>query len=64
MESKKTAEELLEYYGANLDNSGEPDEIPEFEGAVTFPTIEEETQRSQEWARKVGSWNRDGGESL
>lgn len=64
MESKKTAEELLEYYGANLDNSGEPDEIPEFEGTVTFPTIEEETQRNQEWARKVESWNKNGGESL
>ena len=57
-------QEILDYYGANLDNSGEPDEVPEFEGAVTFPTIEEEAQRTQEWARKVASWNKDGGENL
>ena len=57
-------QKILDYYGANLDNSGEPDEIPEFEGAVTFPTIEEEAQRTQEWARKVASWNKNGGESL
>ena len=57
-------QEILDYYGANLDNSGEPDEIPEFEGTVTFPSLEEEISRTQEWARKVGSWNRDGGESL
>ena len=24
-------QEILEYYGADLDDSGEPDEIPEFE---------------------------------
>ena len=59
-------QEILDYYGADLDNSGEPDEIPEFEGAVTFPSLEEEVSRSQEWARKVESWNknRDGGENL
>lgn len=57
-------QEILNYYGADLDNSGEPDEVPEFEGTVTFPTIEEESQRTQEWARKVGSWNKDGGENL
>ena len=64
MESKKTAEELLEYYGANLDNSGEPDEMPEFEVVVTFPTIEEESLRAQEWERKVKSWDSNGGENL
>ena len=63
MESKKTAEELLEYYGAHLDDSGEPDEVPEFEGAVTFLSLEEEISRSHEWARKVENWNMDGGEN-
>ena len=57
-------QEILEYHGANLDNSGEPDEVPEFECVVKFPTIEEEAQRTQEWARKVQSWNKDGGENL
>ncbi len=57
-------QEILDYYGANLDNSGEPDEMPEFEGVVTFPSLEEEISRNQEWARKVESWNRDGGENL
>lgn len=57
-------QEILDYYGANLDNSGEPDEIPEFEGVVKFPTIEEEAQRTQEWARKVEDWNKNGGENL
>ena len=57
-------QEILDYYGADLDNSGEPDEIPEFEGAVTFPNLEEEISRTQEWTRKVESWNKDGSESL
>ena len=57
-------QEILDYYGANLDNSGEPDEMPEFEGAVTFPSLEEEISRNQEWSRKVESWNKDGGENL
>ena len=57
-------QKILDYYGANLDNSGEPDEMPEFEGIVKFPTIEEEISRNQEWARKVESWNKDGGENL
>ena len=57
-------QKILDYYGANLDNSGEPDEMPEFEGAVTFPSLEKEISRNQEWARKVESWNKDGGEKL
>ena len=61
---KKTVEELLEYYGANFDDSGEPDETPEFEGVVTFPTTDEESLRAQEWPRKVESWSKDGGENL
>ena len=56
--------EILDYYGANLDNSCEPDEIPEFEGTVTFPSLEEEIYRTQEWARKVENWNKNGGEIL
>ena len=59
----KTAEEILEYYGANLDDSGEPDEMPEFELVVTFPTIEEESLRAQEWELKVKSWDSNGGEN-
>ena len=61
---KKTAEEILEYYGVNLDDSGEPDEMPEIELVVTFPTIEEESLRTQEWERKVKSWDSNGGENL
>ena len=57
-------QKILDYYGANLDNSGEPDEMPEFEEAVTFPSLEEEISRNQEWALKVESWNKDGGENL
>ena len=57
-------QKILDYYGATLDDSGEPDEIPEFEVVVKSPTIEEEAQISQEWARKVENWNKNGGESL
>ena len=57
-------QEILDYYGANLDNSGEPDEMPEFEGVVTFPTVEEAFSRAQEWAQKVNDWNKNGGETL
>ena len=64
MENKKTAEEILEYYGANLDDSGEPDEMPEFEGIVTFPTVEEAFSRTDQWAQKVQGWNKNGGENL
>ena len=61
---EKKVQKILDYYGANLDNSGESDEIPEFEGVVTFPSLEEETLRSQEWQRKVQSWDEKGGEKL
>ena len=60
---EKKLQEILDYYGANLDNSGEPDEMPEFEGVVTFPTVEEAFSRNQQWAQKVQSWNKDGGEN-
>lgn len=58
----KELNEILEYYGANLDNSGEPDEAPEFEGTVTLPTPEEEKQLKQDWNRKVKDWDNAGGE--
>ena len=55
---EKTLEELLEYYGTNLDASGEPDEMPEFEGVVKFPTTEEEILRAENWSEKVENWER------
>ena len=55
---------ILEYYGANLDDSGEPDEVPEFEGVVTLPTPEEEKQARQNWKQKVASWTNEGSENL
>ena len=60
----KELKEILEYYGANLDNSGEPDEAPESEGIVTLPTPEEEKQLKQDWNRKVKDWDNAGGEKL
>ena len=57
-------QEILDYYGANLDNSGEPNEMPESECPVTFPTIEEAFSRSQQWQEKVKGWNKKGGENL
>ena len=55
---------ILEYYGANLDDSGEPDEVPEFEGFVTLPTPEEEKQERQDWKQKVASWTNEGSGNL
>ncbi|MBQ3458899.1 MAG: hypothetical protein IJG30_08070 [Synergistaceae bacterium] len=55
---------ILEYYGANLDDSGEPDEAPEFEGIVTLPTSEEEKQSRQDWTEKVANWTNEGSENL
>ena len=60
----KDLNEILEYYGANLDDSGEPDEAPEFEGIVTLPTLEEEKHARQDWAQKVASWTNEGSEKL
>ena len=48
---------ILEHYGANLDDSGEPDEAPEFEGIVTLPTPDEEKQALEDWHKRVASWN-------
>ena len=55
---------ILEYYWANLDDSGEPDEAPEFEGLVTLPTPDEERQNRLEWKQKVASWTNEGSENL
>ncbi len=55
---------ILEYYGANFDDSGEPDEAPEFEGVVTLPMPEEEKQVHQDWKQKVASWTHEGSENL
>ena len=55
-------QKTLDYYGADLDDSGEPDEAPEDEGTVTLPTPEEEKQRKKEWADKVSAWRKERGE--
>lgn len=55
-------QKTLDYYGADLDNSGEPDEAPEDEGVVTLPTPEEEKHRQKEWADKVSAWRTERGE--
>ena len=64
-ETKKVPVEVqrtLDYYGADLDDSGEPDEAPEEESVVTLPTPEEEEQRQREWAEKVNAWRVERGE--
>ena len=64
-EVRKTPEEVqnvLDYYGASLDNNGEPDEAPEDESVVTLPTPEEEEQTQKEWAEKVSAWRKERGE--
>ena len=48
---------ILEHYGANLDDSVEPDEAPEFEGIVTLPTPDEGKQVIEDWHKRVASWN-------
>ena len=58
----KELNEILEYYGANFDDGGEPDEAPESEGIVTLPTPEEEKQLKQDWDSKVKNWDNAGGE--
>lgn len=58
----KELKEILEYYGVNLDDSGEPNEAPESEGIVTLPTLEEEKQLKQDWNRKIKNWDKAGGE--
>lgn len=49
------ARQILEHYGATLDDSGEPDnEAPDDEGVVTLPTPEEMEQERREWAARIG----------
>ena len=49
--------EILEHYGANLDDSGEPDEAPEFEDIVTLPTPDDAKQALEVWHKRVASWD-------
>ena len=63
--TRKTPEDVqnvLDYYGGSLDDSGEPDEAPEEESAVTIPTPEEEERTQREWTEKVRAWRRERGE--
>ena len=66
LETRKTPEEIqsvLDYYGASLDDSGEPSEAPEEEeSVVTMPTPEEEERTQREWGEKVRTWRRERGE--
>ena len=65
LDKRKTPEDVqnvLDYYGGSLDDSGEPDEAPEEESAVTIPTPEEEEQRQLEWDEKVSAWRIERGE--
>ena len=55
-------QKTLDYYGADLDDSGEPDEAPEDEGIVTFPTPDEEKEIQKEWAGKVSTWRIERGD--
>ena len=64
-ETKKNpvdVQKTLDYYGADLDDSGEPDEAPEEESVVTLPTPEEEERTQKEWDEKVSAWRRERGE--
>ena len=53
----KELNEILEHYGANLDDSGEPDEAPEFEDIVTLPTPDDAKQALEDWHKRVASWD-------
>ena len=64
-ETRKTPEDIqktLNYYGASLDDSGEPDEAPDEESVVTLPTPEEEERTQKEWDEKVSAWRKERGE--
>ncbi len=60
-EIPKSVREILEHYGATLDDGGEPDEAPDHEGEVTMPTPEEMERERKEWAAIVASWSKEGG---
>ena len=38
--------------------------MTEFEGIVTLPTPEEESQARQNWKQKVAKWTNEGSENL
>ena len=59
-EIPESVQDILEHYGATLDDGGEPEEAPEHEGEVTMPTPEEMERERKEWAAKVQAWNRGG----
>lgn len=63
-EMPEDIQKILNYYGASLDDSGEPDEASEDEGVVTLPTPDEEKQIQQEWDAKVSVWHKERGERL
>lgn len=56
----KEIQAILEYYGASIDDSGEPDEVPEAKGLVTIPTPDEEKRELSYWKQKVKSWSEEG----
>ena len=62
-EIPKSVRDILEHYGATLDDGGEPDEAPDHEGEVTMPTSEEMERERKEWAAMVAAWNRGGGDA-
>ena len=61
-DTPKEVQNVLDYYGGSLDDSGEPDEAPEDESVVTLPTQEEEERTQKEWAEKVSTWRKERGE--
>lgn len=60
-EIPESVREILEHYGATLDDGGEPEETPDHEGEVTMPTPEEMERERKEWAAIVASWSKEGG---
>ena len=53
-------QKTLDYYGASLDESGEPDEAPEDESVVTLPTQEEEERTQRNGPRRSAHGVRKG----
>ena len=65
MELRKTPEEIqktLDYYGVDLDDSGEPDEVPDYEGIVPPLNQDEVEQALKAWAEAVHAWRIERGE--
>ncbi len=55
-------QETLDYYGADLDDSGEPDEAPEYEGIVPPLNPDEVEQALKAWEEAVRAWRIERGE--